>query len=302
MQITKQMLSFGLLSVIYTGLMVGSQPNQVNASLTYQTDFSSGNWLNNLNNTSPLSTTRSPFKVTTNGHTFIISYGSLDAGVAYSGSKNNASPDAYFEFNPFNSPSRIILDPFESLGNHTYQKVIAMATSFYYVEIEQISLSWTNSGNHDFEVKPIYSINEGVSWQDISTISTVTFTTGIPDSISTTTSLAYNQIRLGYYFGTNTLVSSNYYIGNPTVSVTYQGFTDSDAANALNNEVSQYTPCTSDDRGLILLTSAKRTELINKYNALSNEAKTIFASLPVDVYYTYTALDRYLFLMSKIIV
>ena len=290
------MISFVLISLIYTGLILGSQPNQVNASLTYQTDFSSGTWLNYLNASSPLSTTRSPFRVTTNGHTFIISYGSLDAGVTYSGSKNNASPDSYFEFNPFNSPSRSILDPFESLGSHTYQKVIAMATSFYFVEIEHISLSWTNSGNHDFAVKPIFSINEGVSWQDLSAISTVTFTTGIPDTIATSTALVYNQIRLGYYFGTNTLVSSNYYISNPSVSITYQSYSDEDAANALKNEVILYTPCVTDEDDLILLSASKKTELTNKYNALSNVAKSIFSSLSLDD--GFTALDRYLFLIT----
>jgi hypothetical protein len=77
--------------------------------------------------------------------------------------------------------------------------------------------------------------------------------------------------------------------------VSYTELTDENAAIALKNEVILYTPCATDEDGLTLLTLAKKNELITKYNELSSNAKTSFATLSIGG--GYTAFNRYAFLI-----
>jgi hypothetical protein len=81
---------------------------------------------------------------------------------------------------------------------------------------------------------------------------------------------------------------------NPVFTIDYHTLSDEDAASNFKDEVVLYTPCETDEDNLILLTSAKKQDLINKYNALSSTAKSNLASLSIGG--GFTAFDRYLFL------
>jgi hypothetical protein len=104
----------------------------------------------------------------------------------------------------------------------------------------------------------------------------------------------YTGIRLGYYVSVGTL-SSTFHIKNPVITIDYEPLSDEDAAHALKDEVVLYTPCDTDEDNLVLLTESKKQDLINKYDALSTNAKSIFNSLTIGN--GFTAGQRYLLLV-----
>jgi hypothetical protein len=96
MRLTKQVVSFVLISMLFSGLILRSRPNQVYALETYQTNFNTGTWTNFSNGTTT-TTTGSPHTVVTKGHSFLFSYGSRDgSNNVYAGSLNNNNANSYF--------------------------------------------------------------------------------------------------------------------------------------------------------------------------------------------------------------
>jgi hypothetical protein len=294
MRLTKQVVSFVLISMLYSGLILRSRPNQVYALETYQTNFNTGTWTN-FSNGATTTTTGSPHTVVTNGHSFLFTYGSRDgSNNVYAGSLNNNNANSYFRLNAdhINSQAEVILAPFDPLGSNAHEMVIAMKTSFYFISLSQITFEWESSAAQTFVGKAIYSLDEGLTWQSFADTFTVTSATS-PKSVSQSVDSSYTSIRLGYYFGVMTL-GSVFNIKNPVITMSYAELTDENAAIALKNEVILYTPCATDEDGLTLLTLAKKNELITKYDALSSNAKTSFATLSIGG--GFTALSRYLFL------
>ena len=276
-------------------LVLGPQLNLVQAlPVTYQTDFNTATWVNR-SGTNTTSTTGSPFSITMDGHTFLLSYGTRDgSNNAYFGSLNNNSASSYFRLdnNHLIVSARTLLAPFNPLGTDPYEMVVASTTTFYHLTLTSMALTWESIAAQAFTAKVIYSLDQGVSWQafgDSVTLSNVTN----PKSLNTSITTEYTGIRLGYYFSVGTL-SSTFHMKNPVMTIDYNTLSDEDAASNFKDEVVLYTPCETDEDNLILLTPAKKQDLINKYNALSTSAKSNLASLSIEG--GYTALDRYLFL------
>jgi hypothetical protein len=290
---------FLLMSLIFVRLIFSFNTNQVSATFSYQTDFNNGTWLNRTGGITT-STTASPFKVTTNGHEFLLSYGSKDgSNNVYLGAPNNNNANSYFKLNSSHLHDATIqntLIPFRTIGSYDFEMVVAMNTSFYYVTLNDISLTWSINGTQTLNGALIYSIDEGVSWQkytnEFEVASNISPKSLIQNFDQTIT---YSAVRLGYYFGvTEVIANTTHYLYNPTITINYNKFSDLDAATTLKDEVILYTPCITDEDNLLLLSSTKKNEFIRKYDSLSANAKSLFAGLSIGG--GYTALDRYLLL------
>lgn len=294
MRFKKFLTLFLIFSSLFGRLVLGPQLNLVQALLvTYQTDFNTATWVNR-SGSNTTSTTGSPFSIAMGDHTFLLSYGTRDgSNNTYFGSINNGNASSYFRLDLNGQPSRSILAPFEGLGDDEFEMVVAMNTSFYFINLDSMTLTWESIGAKEFTGKVIFSVNEGKTWQAYNTDFSLSRDT-TPKSYNQNLNNVYNEIRLGYYFSVASLSTQVFQVKNPVISINYNQLNDADAANSLKEEVILYTPCVSDTDGLVLLTLAKKSELINKYNALSINAKSLFANISISG--GYNALDRYLFL------
>jgi hypothetical protein len=288
---------FVLIAMLFIRLTVNFGMSPVGANLlTYQTDFRQGTWTNRTGGTTT-STTGSPFTVNSNSRDFLLSYGTRDgSNNAYFGSLNNNNANSYFRLNNDHliAEARTLLAPFDPLGNDPHEMVVASKTSFYFVSLTSMTLAWESIAAQAFTAKAIYSVNEGVSWQVFGESLTLSSTS--PTSWETNFDTSYTGIQLGYYFSVSNLSSATFHVKNPVITIAYTSLSDEVAANAFKDEVVMYTPCVTDDQGLILLTTKKKTEFINKYNALNANAKSLFAGLSIGG--GFTALDRYLLLVK----
>lgn len=286
-----------LMSFLIVGILLQPSRRIVRAStLTYQTDFSTGTWVNRTGgvDTGP---TSSPFTINTNGHQFLLSYGSRSSeNIVYFGNLGTTTASSYFRLdsNLLHEAAEAILAPFDPLGTDAFEMVLAMKSSLYFVSLTSMTLSWTGFGNTAFTGKVIYSLDQGISWQVFGDSFAFSKTTA-PQSITRTFNVndTYTSINLGYYVSVNS-VTSSHYIQEPSISFSYNQMSDEDSAHAFKNEVILYTPCITDEDQLTLITPAKKTELIDKYGKLSSQAKSLLANLSIGG--GFTALDRYLFL------
>ena len=296
MRVKKLLIFFILASTVFGRIVFELQTNLVQAlPVTYQTDFNTATWVNRFGSNTT-STTGSPFSIHMNGHTFLMSYGTRDGTTAYFGSLNNNNATSYFRLdqNHLIASARILLAPFNPLGDDPYEMVVASTTTFYHLSLTSMTLAWESIAAQAFTAKVIYSLDQGVSWQpfgDSVTLSNATSPTSLPTSFN----IHYTGIRLGYYFSVGTLTST-FHMKNPVLTIDYEPLSDEDAAHALRDEVILYTPCVTDEDNLVLLTEQKKQDLINKYDAMSANAKSIFHSLSIRD--EVTAGQRYLFLIK----
>lgn len=295
MRLKKIGVIFLVFSIIFIRISIEIRTNPVNATLTYETDFNQGTWVNRSGGNTT-STTGSPFTVSTNNVDFLLSYGTRDgSNNVYFGSLNNNNASSYFRLdsNHLIVEARTLLAPFNPLGSDPYEMVIAMKTIFYYVSITSMTLTWESIGAQAFTGKVIYSLDQGLTWQAFGDGFSLSSSTS-PKSLTTWVNSSYSGIQLGYYFSVSNLTST-FNVKNPVISIAYSQLSDEDAANALKEEVILYTPCVSDENGLTFITAAKKTEFMEKYGALNANAKSIFSGLSIGG--GFTALDRYLFLI-----
>jgi hypothetical protein len=140
--------------------VLGPQLNLVQAlPVTYQTDFNTATWINR-SDTNTTSTTGSPFSITMDGHTFLLSYGTRDgSNNAYFGSLNNGNAEFYFRLNNLHliAQARTLLAPFDPLGNDPFEMVVASTTTFYHLSLTSMALTWESIAAQAFTAKVIYS-------------------------------------------------------------------------------------------------------------------------------------------------
>jgi hypothetical protein len=170
--------------------------------------------------------------------------------------------------------------------------VIAMNTSFYFINLFSMTLSWETIGPQDFTGKVVYSNDHGRSWQAFGDVFNLSNDTS-PKSLTFDFNDNYRFIQLGFYFSLNQL-NKTFNVKNPVISINYSQFSDQNAAESLKNQVILFTPCPDDEDDLVLINSNQKSDLIKQYNALTNNAKSLFAGLSIGG--GFTALDRYLFL------
>jgi hypothetical protein len=297
MRVKKLLIFFILFSTVFGRIVFELQTNLVQAlPVTYQTDFNTATWVNRTNG-STTAPSDSFFLIETNNHDFILSYGSraLD-GTVYVGNLGTSTASSYFRLNDqlLHEISKVALAPFDSLGTDAFEMVVAMTSTLYFVSLDTLSITWTGFGSNALSGKAIYSIDQGGTWSSFGSGVSLSRSTS-PAILSESMNTSYTGIQLGFYFSTPT-VTTSHYLANPQLTIEYEIMSDEAAANALKDEVILYTPCVTDEDNLVLLTEEKKQDLINKYDALSTNAKSIFNSLSIGD--GFTAGQRYLFLIK----
>jgi len=270
-------------------------------------------WLNKNNQETNVSTnpktntsySTAPYRVTmeNNGtvdsYAYLLSVGAFDA---------NSTPNRYiFGTNAlglnatYNLTHNALLTPFQSLSNTTYESIFVLNQDLYFSEVTDMAFNYLSGTVDDVHrLTPIYSIDQGVTWEK--SIMDVTITTGSSSGTSTFSTLSNNGFK-GAYLRVGFLLenlennsSADINIINPKMTITASSLSDVDAANLFAAEIEDYSPCATVENGMTQLTIEKQNEFIDLYNELSAQAKIELQSITMGT--GFTAADRYLYLVN----
>jgi hypothetical protein len=263
-------------------------------ALTLTADFATGTWINKNSQANQFGDVEnSPYRVTTNDIEYIISTGFYESGTssAIFGAKSALAVSNHYNLSKDSSLAAV-----NALTNETFEASIFMNEDLWNVDIDSMTISWTEKSNDIYTFFYfIYSLDGGLSWQVDEDTKKTNFNDGALTAIFDVNAIQGNRVRVGFL----TTKSSNtlgLYLTNPTISLNYRTLTDSESVTVLTNEVLLYTPCVSDEDALTLITDNKKNDLITKYNQLSTTAKTLFQNESIGD--GYTAYERYSFLIQ----
>jgi len=263
-------------------------------ALTLTADFATGTWINKNGQANQFTdVANSPYQVNTNDIEYIISTGFYDAGTnqAVFGALNNVSVSTHY-----NLGKASLLAAVNTLTDEALEASIFMNQDLVNVAIESMTISWTDKSNDIYSFFYfIYSLDGGLTWQVDDNSKKTNFNDGALTAVFNVNAIQGNRMRVGFLTtkSTNTL---GLYLTNPTISLNYRTLTDSESMTMLKNEVLLYTPCESDEDGLILMTNDKKFDFITKYNQLSSSTKTLFQNESIGN--GYTAFERYEWLLN----
>jgi hypothetical protein len=263
-------------------------------ALTLTADFATGTWINKNSQANQFGdVANSPYRVTTNDIEYIVSTGFFESGTssAIFGAKTALTVSNHYNLSKDSSLAEV-----NALTNETFEASIFMNEDLWNVEIDLMTVSWTEKSNDIYTFFYfIYSLDGGLSWQVDEDTKKTNFNDGALTATFDVNAIQGNRVRVGFL----TTKSSNtlgLYLTNPTITLNYRTLSDSESVTVLTNEVLLYTPCVSDEDALILITDNKKIDLITKYNQLSNTAKTLFQNESIGD--GYTAYERYSFLIQ----
>jgi hypothetical protein len=270
-------------------------------------------WLNKNNQETNISTdpktntsySTAPYRVTmeNNGtldsYSYLLSVGAFDA---------NSTPNRYiFGTNAlglnstYNLTHNALLTPFQTLSNVPYESVLVLNQDLYFTEVTDMAFNYLSGTSNDVHrLTPIYSIDQGVTWEK--SIMDVTITTGSTSGTSTFSTLSNNgfkgaYLRVGFLLENienNGLADIN--IINPKMTITSSTVSDLEAATLFAAEIEDYSPCATLENGMTQLTIEKQNEFMDLYNELSAQAKIELQSITMST--GFTAADRYHYLVN----
>jgi hypothetical protein len=236
---------------------------------------------------------------TVDSYAYLLSVGAFDA---------NATPNRYiFGTNAlglnstYNLTHNAILTPFQSLSNVTYESVFVLNQDLYFSEVTDMAFNYLSGTTNDVHrLTPIYSIDQGVTWDK--SIMDVTITTGSTSGTSTFSTLSNNgfkgaYVRVGFLLENlenNGIADIN--IINPKMTITSSTLSDVDAATLFAAEIEDYSPCATVENGMTQLTLEKQNEFIDLYNELSAQAKIELQYITMGT--GFMAADRYQYLVN----
>lgn len=263
-------------------------------ALTLSADFAAGTWINKNGQTNQFSdVANSPYRVTTNGIEYIISTGFYESGTssAIFGAKTALAVSNHYNLSKDSSLAAV-----NPLTNETFEASIFMNEDLWNVEIASMTVSWTDKSSDIYGLFYfIYSLDGGLSWQADEDTKKTNFNDGALSAEFDVEAFQGNRMRVGF-LTTKSANTLGLYLTNPTISLNYRTLTDLESMTLLKNEVLLYTPCESDEDGLILITENKKNDLTVKYNQLSSPAKTLFQNESIGN--GLTAYDRYEWLLT----
>ena len=296
----KKNLTVVLLVFSFFGILVSSNRVIVFATTTtIQTNFLdlSAVWLNKSNQGDNSSFTDSPYRITNTidgaPYQFLMSVGAYITGTpdkVIFGSFQGAVTSHY------NLTHNGVLSPFAALTTSTYPAVIVLNQDVTFKQITSMSYAYllgTSSDTHT--ITPIYSINQGVSWQRSPFSNTFT-TSGSSNTISFN-SLSHESmyLRVGFLFE-NTNNNNALHMTNPVLTLNFEDMDDETQANEFASLIEDYSPCATIENGMTQLTLVKQSELTDLYNELSAQAKIELQSISMGT--GFTAADRYQYLIN----
>ena len=296
----KKNLTLVLLVFSFFGILVSSNRVIVFATTTtIQTNFldMSAVWRNKSNQSDNASVTDSPYLITNTisdvPYQFLMSVGAYVAGTP-----NKIIFGAFVSTvsGYYNLTHNANLSPFAALTTATYPAVIVLNQDVTFKQITSMSYAYllgTSGDTHT--ITPIYSINQGVSWQRSPFSNTFT-TSGSSNTISFN-SLSHESmyLRVGFLFE-NTNNNNALNMTNPVLTLNFEDMDDETQANEFASLIEDYSPCATIENGMTQLTLVKQSELTNLYNKLSAQAKIELQSIPMGT--GFTAADRYHYLIN----
>ncbi len=304
----KKNLTLFLLLSSFFGIVVSStRVVTFAATTTIQSNFIDpyAIWLNKSNSNSNTTFSNAPYRVTmensttVDSYSFLLSVGRYDTGV---------TPNRYiFGTNAlaltatYNLTHNVLLTPFQSLSNTTYESIFVLHQDLYFTEVTDMAFNYLSGTADDIHrLTPIYSIDQGVTWEK--SIMDVTITTGSTSGTSTFSTLSNNGFK-GAYLRVGFLLenlennsSSDINIINPKMTITASYLSDGDAATLFAAEIEDYSPCATLENGMTQLTIEKQNEFIDLYNELSAQAKIELQSITMGT--GFTAANRYQYLAN----
>jgi hypothetical protein len=200
----------------------------------------------------------------------------------------------------YNLTHNSILLPFNALTSATYSAVIVLNENLYYNNVNSLSYSFLQGSGDNHIITPIFSTNRGVSWAKSNV--NQTFTTGFAsqtftfDNLTVEAANINDGVRVGFLFENNDNQDALNMM-NPQVTIVHSPINHEDQANAFAQEINDYSPCATEQNGMLQLTPEKKLEFNKKYNHLSTEAKSLLSTIPMGT--GFTALDRYLYLINS---
>lgn len=297
----KKKLTLVLLASSFFGILVSSTRVEVFATTTtIQTNFLDSNavWRNKSNQSAKSSFTDSPYRITNTidgvPYQFLMSVGAYVSGtpdrVIFGSFVSTVS--SYY-----NLTHNADLSPFAALTTATYPAVIVLNQDVTFQQITSMSYAYSQGTSGDTHtITPIYSINQGVSWQR-SPFSN-TFTTSSSSNTISFNSLSHESIylRVGFLFE-NTNNTNALHMTNPVLTLTFEDMDDESQANAFASLIEDYSPCATIENGMTQLTLEKQNELNELYDQLTAQAKIDLHSIPMGI--GFSAADRYLYLVNS---
>ena len=294
---TKQSMIVLLSTMLALGLIVTRfvEPSSFTAqALTLNANLATGTWVNKNETTTNLNDPAfSPFVITSNGMDYLLTVGSFDASTstAYYGTLNALSTSNHYNLSKSSSLSAL-----DALTNHAFEGALVLHEDLWNVSIQSLTMDWSNKSNDIYNTLAfVYSYDGGLTWSLDNATKKTSFNDSALTATFSPTGIQGNRVRVGVLSGkdSNTFGLS---FTNPELTINYTTLSSEDSSNALKDEVILYTPCVTDNEGLILITETKRDDLILKYNNLSSGAKTLFQSTSIGD--GFTVYDRYILLTS----
>jgi hypothetical protein len=302
----KKKLTLVLLASSFFGILVSSTRVEVFATTTtIQTNFLdlSAVWLNKSNQGDNSSFTDSPYRITNTidgaPYQFLMSVGAYVTGDPAKGRVDRIIFGSFVTTvtSHYNLTHNAALSPFAALTTATYPAVIVLNQDVTFKQITSMSYAYSLGTSGDTHtITPIYSINQGVSWQRSPFSNTFT-TSGSSNTISFN-SLSHESVllRVGFLFeNTNNTNALN--MTNPALMFTFEDMDDEAQANAFASLIEDYSPCATIENGMTQLTLEKQNELNDLYDQLSAQAKIDLQSIPMGI--GFNAADRYLYLINS---
>ena len=294
---TKKSMIVLLSTMLGLGLIVAQfvEPSSFTVqALTLNANLATGTWVNKNETTTNLNDPAfSPFVITSNGMDYLLTVGSFDASTsnAYYGTLNALSTSNHYNLSKSSSLSAL-----DALTNHAFEGAFVMHEDLWNVSIQSLTMDWSNKSNDIYNTLAfVYSYDGGLTWSLDDNTKKTSFNDSALTATFSPTGIQGNRVRVGILSGkdSNTFGLS---FTNPELTINYTTLSSEVSSNALKDELILYTPCVTDTEGLILITEAKKNDLILKYNSLTSEAKTTFQATSIGD--GFTAYDRYILLTT----
>ncbi|MFA5235435.1 MAG: hypothetical protein WC399_01075 [Bacilli bacterium] len=212
---------------------------------------------------------KAPFHIEDGEHTILLSAGCHPADTVPRLGSHNPASYAYHDLDD------AALASFRSLTGNKNAAVMVLETPLLNAAVTGMTFSWSATTGGTQDVHYIHSYDGGAHWHIDASGTTQDQTT-----IEFTDPLLGNHVQVGVLL---TYATPSYrYVTNPGLSIQFRSLTAQEQATALMDLVAAYSPCETDNQGLLLADGEVAANFHDQYQSLSSEAKVLFDSGMID--------------------
>jgi hypothetical protein len=229
---------------------------------------------------------------------YFISVGVYNAGQSrYDFGTNSSNVVNYY-----NLTHHASLSAYASLSTVARASVYVLLTPLYYVNMHEMMYTYTGGNAHyEFQITPIYSFDNGSSWEKNAKSETFkTSSSGGSVLLDDIDNPITPRVAYGFLFEhMDASISSNFYMFNPSITMTYEKMSASDQAQALIHIIDALSPCASEENQMIQLTLHMQSELLEMYEHMNQAGKDMFQTALLSDH--SSAFARYQYLVTAFI-